>query len=121
MGLELGKRWRDLTVLYTDADCLSSKIDEFQVLISTLKSQVIVITKSLPENCQQSDVYFQLVCDYNLIVNSNYKRGIFIYVYTSMKPMEVNDPISSSISECLVVNVKVTWVHKCFQRCSHVS
>lgn len=45
--------------------------------------------------------------DYNLIINNNYKRGIFIYVHTSLKYIEVNDPISSIISESLVVDVKL--------------
>ena len=97
----------NLSVLYTNADCLSTKIDEFHALISTRKPHVIVITESLPKNCQHPDVFFQQVPDYNLIINTNYKRGIFIYVHTSLKYIEVNDPISSIISESLVVDVKL--------------
>ena len=72
-------------VLNTNVGCPSSKTDEFQALIRALKLHIIVITELLPKNCQQPDVHFQQVHNYNLIVSSNYKYGIFIYVHASLK------------------------------------
>lgn len=97
----------ELSVLYTKADCLSSKFDEFLALISVRKPHVIIVMESLPKNCSQPEVYFLQVLEYNLVVNSNYKRGIFVYVHTSLKYLEVNEPVASNISECLVIDVKL--------------
>ena len=93
-------------VLYTNADTLSNKVEELQSLMSVHKPHVVVVTESLPKNCAHPEAYFQQVEGYTLLVNTNYKRGIFFYVHSLLKYTEVNDPLVLSISECLVVGVK---------------
>ncbi|XP_065568925.1 uncharacterized protein LOC136032584 [Artemia franciscana] len=74
--------------------------------MSVHKPHVVVITESLPKNCAHPDAYFQQVEGYTLLVNTNYKRGIFVYVHSLLKYTEVNDPLALSINECLVVDLK---------------
>ncbi|XP_065581727.1 uncharacterized protein LOC136041100 [Artemia franciscana] len=74
--------------------------------MSVHKPHVVVITESLPKNCAHPEAYFQQVEGYTLLVNTNYKRGIFVYVHSLLKYTEVNDLLVLSISECLVVDVK---------------
>ena len=113
----LGKQlWNNnFLVLYTNADTLSNKVEELQSLMSVHKPHVVVITESLPKNCAHPEAYFQQAEGYSLLVNTNYKRGIFVYVYSLLKYTEVNYPLVLSISECLVVDVKFPRSTNCIR------
>ena len=96
-------------VTYTNADCLSSKWEEFSELIKQRKPHLVVVTKVLPKHFSDPSIYFQLLPQYNLVSNNSAKRGICIYIHCSIKFSVVVVSLVDSVSECLLVDVKLPY------------
>lgn len=94
-------------MIYTNADCLSTKWEEFSELTRVRVPHVVVVTEVLPKHCNDPLAYFQHLTDYSLVFNKQAKRGICIYIHTSVKFSEIVNPIFDLVSECLVVDIKL--------------
>ena len=83
-------------VIYTNADSLTNKINELQVIIDSESPEFICIAETLPKNCNTEDY-----CNINFAgyvgYHSNVGRGISVYV---------KDYLNSEIIE-ISVNFKV--------------
>jgi len=101
---------RQLTFVYTNADCLSNKKTELNMLLMSLntKPDVIIITEVNPKVKIEglSEQEFSIT-DYNMYsvnVGLDKKRGIIIYVVDSLVATEIN--MLSDFSEYIFVQIK---------------
>ena len=81
----------ELSVLYTNSDCLRNKFDEFSAKISEKNSHFIVVMEVLPKNCSDPSVYCFPLNGYSLEVNVGAKKVIFVYISLSLSYSTVQD------------------------------
>ena len=100
-----------LNILYTNADCLTNKIYDLQILISTLtyKPRVIVVcevnSKIMSNNLLESEFNIFGYNTFCVNIGIKGKRGILIYIDSILSSSIIN--INSSFSEFLFVQIKL--------------
>ena len=90
-----------LLVLYTNADCLSSKWVEFSELVNEQNSHVVAVTEVLPKHLSDPYIFAQQLQRYSLVFNKSLKRRICVYIHESIKFSVVIDKLVDSVSECV--------------------
>jgi len=75
-------------VTYTNADCLSSKWEEFSELIKQRKPHLVVVTEVLPKHFSDPSIFFQPLPQYNLVSNNSAKRGICMNIVAQQRGFE---------------------------------
>ena len=96
-------------VTYRNAHCLSFKWEQFSELIKQRKPHLVVVTEVLAKHFSYPSIYFQQLPQYNSVSNNSAKRGICISIHGSIKFSVVVDSLVDSVSECLLVNVKLPY------------
>ena len=106
-----------LSCLYTNADCLLSKYDEFKEKIQEEKPHVMSIVETAFQSNPQSDRYcpdeFLLINGYQMIRQDNEtetKGGILIYIRDDIEVSEnkILNQLSADIKECKWLELKLS-------------
>jgi len=91
----------------TNADCLTNKLDEAKVLLADEKPDIMIITEVSAKNKTQVTPVVSMMCQgYDLFTNNLEKRGILMYVKTSLKA-NVEDLNTGQVDEALWCSIKL--------------
>ena len=102
--------WDEISVLYTNADCLTNKKSEFLLLLKTLKKKpsIIAITEVKPKSAKYKLNASELSLEgYNIFhggLEDSNLRGIVIYVDKYLKASPISVPID--FQENIFIEIK---------------
>ena len=108
-----GMKWKNnLSVLYTNADVLSNKLDELYSLVNLQKPDIVIMTEVLPKHCLNPEAHFFQLSGYNVVYNKHSKRGICINSSSSskLKYAEVDASFTLELSEVISVEIKLPGI-----------
>ena len=91
------------TVLYTNADGLLNKKDEFLALVNDSKPSIIAVTEAKAKNQVDFNPIEYSITGYDLYLNSNPKRGIVLYVSESLNSQSCSIMNNSDFEESVWV------------------
>ena len=97
----------DLLICYSNVNSLLNKRYELQNLIADKDPDIIQLTETLPKNCKKDDFSQDFhIPGYNLFFNNNPKRGITVYIKTSIDASLI-EIINCDLIECICLSLKI--------------
>ena len=97
----------NLLIIYSNVNSLLNKRNELNQLIADRDPDVIQLTEALPKNCKIEDFSQDFyIPGYNLFFNKNPKRGIVVFIKTSIDATLI-ETLQCDIIECLCFSLKI--------------
>ena len=97
------KNSSNLLICYSNVNSLLNKRYELNELIADKDPDIIQLTETLPKHCNKDTDFSQdfHIPDYNLFFNKDPKRGISIYIKTSIDATII-DTLNCDLIECII-------------------
>ena len=100
-------------ILYTNADCLTNKLNELKILIKsfTFKPAIIANTEDKPKHRWHFNINELQLQGYSMFKNdldSSYTSGVVIYVDERLEATEIN--IETKFSESIFIKIKSGFI-----------